>query len=1312
MFKKTYGKKDFAVLLVSTVMILSAFSVVASLSGSSNIQQASEPVVYTPFMNSTYNGSSGQSNLSAELNSLVVLKAPGLSCYVNQINETGSFNYHDFMSSAEIGDTFGSPAYGQVVSFLKSQGLNVQTFSNNLVIYVSGTEGQFDSAFHTDLVQVQQNGTDYTLNTLPLSLPAALSTDIEGITGFDGETALPDLYHDTSITSAGVASPDGNFTSLASALYYKNGSYLWTKFPAPENNYQFLFPGTLPALTGAYNLWDGNSTIASEPDMGQGITIAVTEVGFISPGTMENFSQYLFHNPYQVTDRLTQVGIDIPSFQAGLIDAAQAGWTGETALDIEYIAAMDPDAHIDLVAVPNDQLASFDLAYAYIAQYLDTGSVQNLAGTPLEVFQGPNDQAAYSVSITSNSHSFYSTEVSYFAAPFDVLVQEELVNILALHGVTQFFATGDSGSNNGGTVLQASRPVEAAGVVSVGGGDLTAEDNGFEFPNTGIITNISGFTMTVARATGIGSYTYWSASGGLTGGTYAQSTIVSRPWWENALDTYATTGIIQPVVTNAAAFNMTLYDHGWQLFYGGTSFATPITAGEFGLIEQQVAYEGHSPMLGNANPLFFEAHNTFEAGLFSNDPYYPMQDIGVGWTWAPYNSYDWNYLNTTQEYPQYQQLPSWYSTLFNPAGNGWTFIGGLGLPLVDQLDSMLVGSSAGLNTIMNQPFYILMNSSGSLNPFNSLTGGTTYNFTILGHYGTKGGDYMVYAYSGGSNDGAYGGGQVTAINAVDGSFAYTPSYAPQPVDSNASEYGYFIVVPLGESQPFITWSFLQYGVDPPVMNGTLTIGIPTSTGMHTHIAEEEMFSDFNVQDQYNFGSLGVVTLNGQPVSGATVIQKSVSVAFDIEKEDPEVNSSQYAPGMTVGKYLTDDAGQFYLWNNPLVSANNGPVPTQIFQVYAEFQGKISNTVTVYVEPEAGTFEPYLHFNPSTSTVQGTVYFFGMKYLNYVNISSGSAPGQYANESFQPQSVASGFMDVNLSVPDNVQSVNISMAASGENTISMPFSFYLISTPAVSTGNPITWNYVTSVPESASYVSPSDSLFLNGTVFSSSVSLGVTGGYQNDGSFVLLSLHGPESIYLAGPVNSGSVLFSTTDLTSGYYTVNATLFSGNIAISETSGYVLVDKPLSNLNTEITELEAGISQLKSEIGPNSSQNKLGSKTVSDIKGQLSQDLVLLSEINTTYNQSAEIADSPGNYIAPSLQASSMETDVQISASLFSSYRTEIAGMARELAVVSAFVDGYHSVSVPLWQTILIYGSAASVMIFSSFVYFRRNKGKKEE
>ncbi len=1076
---KNIFKKDFflhggfikaIIIMVAAIMILSTAAMVINQNSSSSTSSATT-LKYSPFQKAASN-ITGQSNKSMELGSLVVINAPDLSNYVNGMQDPASMDYRAYLSSQEIASEFGSPVYAQLVNYLRSQGLNAQTFSNDLVIYVTGTEDQFDKAFHTNIVTADVNGTVETFNTLPLSLPDGMAPYVTGITGFSDQTVSKQLYHVSSLSLSDAKNATGTYESLVNALYYKNGSYLWTTFPSPENDYQFLFPGTMPALTGAYNLWNGNDTIASQPDQGQGITIAVTEVGFISPYTLMNFSKYVFHNQYQVTDRLTQIGIDIPSFQAGLQDASEWGWTGETALDIEYIAAMDPDAHIDLVAVPNDRLDAFDLAYAYIAQYLDTGQVEDLAGTPVHIFSGPADQAAFSVSITSNSHAFYSTEVSYFAAPFDVLVQEELVDILAAHGVTEFFATGDFGSHNGGTILQASRPAEAAGAVSVGGGMVTAEDNGMEFPVTGIVTSIDGASMNVATATGIGGYTYWSAFGGAVGGTYAQSIIVQRPWWENALDTYSTTGIIQPVVSNAAAFNMTLYDHGWQLFYGGTSFATPITAGEFGLIEEQVAYSGISPMLGNANPLFFEAHNVYDQGIYRLDPYQPMQNIGVGWTWAPYNSYDWNYLNTTEEYPQYQNLPSWYSTIFNPAGNGWTFLGGLGMPSASILDSIIIGDNTHSTSLLNQPYYVLLNSSGKLSQFTSLNGGTKYSFRVLTANGEPAQYLTVYAYSGGSENGIYGGGTTKVITTDNGMFNYTPIYAPQAFPENASEYAYFIVVPQGMPVTSEIWSFAQYGVNPPEAHGNLTLGIPTSNGIQTNVAEEQMFKDFNVEDSYNFGSLGIVTLNGMPVSGAVVIQKSVDVTDDLENNDIAFNASQFAPGQEIGHWITDAAGQFYFWNNPLVSANNGSVTTQVFTLYAEYDGEVSNAVTVYVEPQAGQFQPHLYYNKTTDTVQGYVFFYGMKYINSLNVSTGSAPGEYAFKTFEPNTTANGYIYVNLTIPLS-KNINVTMVATGENTISEPYSFYLISTPEKSTGNPIVWMYRVSIPESQNSTDPPD-----------------------------------------------------------------------------------------------------------------------------------------------------------------------------------------------------------------------------------------------
>src|SRR5579875_270696 len=82
-----------------------------------------------------------------------------------------------------------------------------------------------------------------------------------------------------------------------------------------------------------------------------------------------------------------------------------------------------------------------------------------------------------------------------------------------------------------------------------------------------------------------------------------------------------------------ADFEMTIYTPscaysgicppGWQFGYGGTSFATPIQAGEWALIESKVAATtGLSKDMGDVNPLLFLAHNAQQ--LTQVNPYLSM----------------------------------------------------------------------------------------------------------------------------------------------------------------------------------------------------------------------------------------------------------------------------------------------------------------------------------------------------------------------------------------------------------------------------------------------------------------------------------------------------------------------------------------------------------------------------------------------------------------------------------------------------------------------------------------------------------------
>jgi len=361
---------------------------------------------------------------SANITITVALKPSGIiSDYLAAIENPSSPLYKHFLTAQEIGNLFGvSPTvYNFITGYFSSYGLKVMPSSTRLMLTLTGNAFQLDSALHTRIYLFTSNTTSAYLNTLPEYLPQQIAMHVLGIAGLDGAFAVPSLLHlNLSMTPLLNTSGDASINA-SQALYYASGNYTWTTFPAPYNNYQFLWPGTLPAVTGAHNLWYGKTTIDSERDMGQGITIAVTEVGLISPQTISEFSAEVFHNPNQLPDRFTEIGVDIPNLTAGIQDAHEWGWTGETALDIEYIAAMAPEAHIVLVGVPNDLLEGFDVGYQAISQYLVNGSP--LPPNPyVKIIYGPA-QGATSISITSNSHSFEAIDTEFFASPFDVLVQ-------------------------------------------------------------------------------------------------------------------------------------------------------------------------------------------------------------------------------------------------------------------------------------------------------------------------------------------------------------------------------------------------------------------------------------------------------------------------------------------------------------------------------------------------------------------------------------------------------------------------------------------------------------------------------------------------------------------------------------------------------------------------------------------------------------------------------------------------------------------------------------------------------------------------
>ncbi len=1331
---------------------------------------------------------SNQFNPNAQLIVTLSLKPTGnLSSYIASLSNPNSPLYKQYTTAGSLGSMFGIPvqAYNSIVSYFKGYGINVQTSSARLSLTLIGTVSQFESAFNTQIgayaikytsdgvwVPLFGNGSavpgsvslspiEY-VNTAGLSMPAGIAKYVSGITGLDGMAASPHLMLPYGMSPAGIVPGIYNSTNslnlnssqapgsisnpydLGSVQNITYANFTWAPnyltptaaaFNDPSGNYQFLFPSTMHVLTGASNLWSGKSTIASEPDMGQGVTVAVIEVGDVPLSWLQGFAKEVWNNSNQVTSRLSVINL----LGANLFDGEIYGWTLETALDIEYIAAMAPDAHIDLVAVPNPQFSSFDYAYQYIAQNLVSGN-----------------NATDSISITSNSYGSGEEYTAFFGSPMYMTVENTLLSELNAVGVTNFFASGDYGSyaaefEYGAT--SAGMPAIANGSTSVGGGQLTAESNGLAFPDTGVYALNSEFNleMQVAPATGVQSYTYWSYGfgedgtfKGEIGGGFGQSIMSPQPWWQNALDTYSSGARMDPVVSGPAAFNMSVYTGFWNLFYGGTSFATPITAGEWALIDEQANVAFGSPSMGDINPVLYQAHNAYEAGtpFVHFDPYIDMQNIGKGFNYGPTNSFDWYYFNLSINEPSDPIVPWWIFTLGNPAGNNWNYLQGLGMINVGIMDSALIGQVPSTeHALMNEPFTILQMTSSGPAPFETLVGGHSYTFQIVLANGQPGGYYTVEAYSGGPNNGMYGGGTMMQIHTnAQGMFNYTPSYNMNSPSPAASEYGYFLASSVSSSEA----SFQQFAVVlPPATTGNLTLGVTNALGMlETSVAEVPMFMDTQTGYYNLIGATGEVFLNGTPVSNAVVHEVSVNNT-QFSYEDPTLPVSSYAPGVQIGTFLSDGRGMFNLWTDAFLAEINGPLYTQVELVYATYGNLTSNMVTVYVEPQGGSFYPNVGMNSAGTALVGTVTFSDMKYVNYVNISIGSAPGQYVNVSYPPQFVDSltgvpvsgvfnGVITVNFTnLPPAGTPIVLSMVAEGYNDLSLAFSFFGFTFSITDVQNPIIWSdpLIINNPGQAplTELSSSEIGLVNGNL---TISYSATSATPLASSSLSMVSAAGQQIVSRNLPTKGTLVINTADYPDGYYTItySVTTSTGITSTSQETVYidnsqVQLEAQLASLETEYSSAIQQVTLLKAELSQASISNSALQNQIDTLNQTISAMSSSLAAAKAQANlSSSELLSAEAELLNVEKQNGADQQQIQQMSSEIAAYRANataqqntIASLQQQISSLQQEINslsGKNNDRSPFYyvggvMTAVIVGIVAVMASVSAYSYGRQKK-----
>ncbi len=504
----------------------------------------------------------GASPLPSDVTATVALTpSASLSAFVNELNNPNNPQYRKFLTLNDVGAAFGSSSYAAAADYFSSYGLSVQVSSGLLTLTVSGTPSQMGAAFHTTLTPFAREYSSqgvwnplygnasavagnvsyapgFYANTAPLALPASLTGVVAGVAGLGGIEAQPmvsaplnygpgqnleamleayNASHPGALQATPYTGPSDPSAFTTEQIQGLSGAnFTWS--PGQPFSFdcafygigctasQTLYPSTMHALTGASNLWSGATTLASEPDLGQGVTIALIEVGCLDTGTVQSFSDQVWNNPSQpgspLTSRLTQIGLNTPgglipndNYYGCLLNGEFNGWTVETALDVEYAATMAPLAHIDIVATASADFSAFDLAYADIAQYLASGQTTLPAsvGTVVGIGASSADTqslppGAGSITITSNSYGEGEAYAAFFGAPMYLTVEDTMLEELNAVGVTNFFASGDYSGAEYGAANQAGMPAVSPGSTSVGGGQTTAESNGQVFPVTSSVS--------------------------------------------------------------------------------------------------------------------------------------------------------------------------------------------------------------------------------------------------------------------------------------------------------------------------------------------------------------------------------------------------------------------------------------------------------------------------------------------------------------------------------------------------------------------------------------------------------------------------------------------------------------------------------------------------------------------------------------------------------------------------------------------------------------------------------------------------------
>ncbi len=506
----------------------------------------------------------------------------GLTSFLdNAYYNPNSFSYHNFISSGQFDAQYSAPSwvFQTVESIFSSNGLSVISIAP-MLIEGSGNDVSVDNA----ISQISANAgiQKYIIGAECMSQ----TVDPDGASPY----YTPTIAH---VSDSGEAKPQPSGTSCTTPTETDSVGLIW--FPC-----------------GLETIYDENPLLNQQGNYGYGQqpqTIALVDAYGDPNTTLANNLQYqnlacsdfaTFNSEFNLPSAPCSIiyPTGVPQLTANN-NADADGWGPETAIDTQYSHTMDPHAHILEVTASTD----YDDLYASV-EYVVNHQLANMI----------------SLSWGEWEDQFYCTNLSIgcdlpVQATALLLGYDEVFQQAAAQGISVFVSSGDYGAYDPffGEVA-ASSPATDPWVSAVGGTTLNA-------------TFTTNSVTRLETAWSLGSDSYCAICG--SGGGF--SMVFSEPKDQQLvhISTQGVNSISEPVLgvtfypqgqrgvpdlaadADPSSGVFIILNDGLSGVWGGTSLASPLTAGMTALIASHIGWFNIGDLAPTLYQLYLQQGHSF-----------------------------------------------------------------------------------------------------------------------------------------------------------------------------------------------------------------------------------------------------------------------------------------------------------------------------------------------------------------------------------------------------------------------------------------------------------------------------------------------------------------------------------------------------------------------------------------------------------------------------------------------------------------------------------------------------------------------------